>query len=134
MCIVALIPIGGLWYISIYKSGHDWTTNILQNLMNNTESLTRSVDDWTTMNLQVLEQNAETPAIQSMDSNTQNLVLKTMADTYEWVYLAFTILPNGKNLGRSWKTPNLLWGSEIFSTGVQLQITGAAGASWQDLR
>jgi methyl-accepting chemotaxis protein len=114
MCIIALIPIGGLWYISIYKSREDWTTNILQSLMNNTESLTRSVDDWTTMNLQVLEQNAETPAIQSMESNTQNLVLKTMADTYEWVYLAFTVLPNGKNLGRSDGKPQTFYGDRRY--------------------
>jgi len=28
MCIIAIIPIGGLWYISIYKLRQDWTTNI----------------------------------------------------------------------------------------------------------
>jgi methyl-accepting chemotaxis protein len=114
MCVIALIPIGGLWYISIYKSREDWTTNILQNLMNNTESLTRSVDDWTTMNLQVLEQNAETSDIQSMESETQNLVLKTMADTYEWVYLAFTIRPNGQNLGRSDGKPQTFYGDRRY--------------------
>jgi len=101
MCIIALIPLGGLWYISIYKSRIDWTTNIRQNLVANTEALTRSVDEWTSANLRVLEQNAETPDILSMDSDRQNRVLKTMADTYDWVYLAFTILPSGKNLGRS---------------------------------
>lgn len=114
MCVVALIPIGGLWYISIYKSRQDWTTNIYQNLVNNTESLARSVDDWTTMNLRVLEQNAETPAILSMESETQNQVLKTMADTYEWVYLAFTILPSGQNLGRSDGKPQTFYGDRKY--------------------
>lgn len=114
MCIIALIPIGGLWYISIYKSKQDWTTNILQGLMNNTESLTRSVDDWTTMNLRVLEQNAETPAIQSMESEVQNPVLKSMADTYDWVYLAFTVLPDGKNMGRSDGKPQTFYGDRKY--------------------
>lgn len=114
MCVIALIPIGGLWYISIYKSGQDWTTNIFENLINNTESLTRSVDDWTTMNLRVLEQNAETPAIRSMNNETQNQVLKSMADTYDWVYLAFTVLPSGQNLGRSDGKPQTFYGDRKY--------------------
>lgn len=114
MCIIALIPIGGLWYISIYKSRHDWSANILQNLMNSTESLTRSVDDWTMMNLRVLEQNADTPAIQSMQSDKQNPVLKTMAETYDWVYLAFTVLPNGENIGRSDGKPLTFYGDRDY--------------------
>ena len=114
MCVISLIPIGGLCYISIYKSRQDWTTNILQNLMNNTASLSRSVDDWTMMNLRVLEQNAETPALHTMGSEMQNPVLKTMADTYEWVYLAFTILPNGQNLGRSDGKPLTFYGDRKY--------------------
>lgn len=114
MCIIALIPVGGLWYISIYKSRQDWTTNILQGLRNSTESLARNVDDWTSMNLRVLEQNADTPAIVSMEQGSQNPVLKTMADTYEWVYLAFTILPNGQNLGRSDGKPQTFYGDRKY--------------------
>jgi len=101
MYIVALIPLGGLWYISIYKSRADWTANIMQNLIMSTEALTMSIDEWTAMNLSAIEQNAKTPAILSMDSDLQNPVLKSMTDTYKWVYLAFTVLPNGQNLGRS---------------------------------
>ena len=114
MCIVALIPIGGLWYISIYKSREDWTTNILQNLINTTESVTQSVDDWTTMNLKVLEQNAETPAMQSMDNGAQDPVLKTMADSYSWVYLAFTVSPTGQNIGRSDGKPQTYYGDRKY--------------------
>ena len=36
-----------------------------------------------------------------MDAETQNPVLKTISDKYNWVYLTFTILPDGQNLGRS---------------------------------
>jgi methyl-accepting chemotaxis protein len=114
MCVVALIPIGGLWYISIYKSRQDWTTNILQNLINTTEGVTRSVDDWTDMNLKVLQQNAETTAIQSMEVEKQNQVLKTMVDTYKWVYLAFTIEPSGQNLGRSDGKPQTYYGDRKY--------------------
>jgi methyl-accepting chemotaxis protein len=101
MLVVALVPLGGLWYISIHKSKQEWTTNIFQNLVNNTEHLTRSVDEWTATNLRLLEQNSATPAILGMQAAAQNPVLKSITDVYQWIYLAFTVLPDGQNLGRS---------------------------------
>ena len=114
MCIIALIPLGGLWYISIYKSRIDWTANIKQSLIANTEALTRSIDEWTYMNLRVLDQNAKSPAIQSMDSDLQNPVLKTITSTYKWIYLAFTVLPDGQNLGRSDGKPPKYYGDRNY--------------------
>lgn len=101
MFIVALIPIGGLWYNSVYLSRQNWEASISQNLTSKAQSLSQSVDDWTNLNLKVLEQNSQTPALLSMNAEAQNPVLKTISDKYNWIYLAFTILPDGENLGRS---------------------------------
>ena len=114
MLVIALIPLGGLWYISIYQSRQEWTANIFQNLVDNTDHLSRSVDEWTNMNLRLLEQNAATPAIQGMTSSSQNPVLKTMSDAYEWIYLAFTILPDGQNMGRSDGKPETYYGDRDY--------------------
>lgn len=114
MLIIALIPLGGLWYIGIHKSRQDWTANIYRNLVENTEHLTRSVDDWTTMNLRLLRQTGALPAIVGMDAGAQNPVLKTITDTYEWIYLAFTILPDGQNLGRSDGNPVTYYGDRDY--------------------
>lgn len=114
MLVIAVIPLGGLWYIGIYQSRQEWTANIYQNLVQNTEHLARSVDDWTTLNLRLLEQNAATPAILTMESRMQNPVLKTMSGTYEWIYLAFTILPDGQNLGRSDGKPETYYGDREY--------------------
>lgn len=114
MFLVALIPLGGLWYISIYKSKQGWTDNIFDNLVENTESLSRSVDDWTTMNLRLLAQNAASPDIQGMEAGAQAPVLKSIISTYEWIYLAFTVLPNGQNLGRSDDNPPTFYGDREY--------------------
>lgn len=114
MLVVSLIPLGGLWFIGIYKSRQQWTANIYRNLVENTEHLTRSVDDWTNMNLRLLENDAALPAILAMDSNSQNPVLKAITDTYEWIYLAFTILPDGQNLGRSDGKPLTFYGDRDY--------------------
>lgn len=101
MLITAMIPIGGLWYISIYKARVDWTANIYQGLVANTENLSQRVDEWAAMNLRVLEQNSLAADMQSMEGPRQSQVLKTITDTYKWIYLAFTVGPDGNNIGRS---------------------------------
>lgn len=114
LLVIALIPLGGFWYIGIHKSRQQWTANINRNLVENTDHLARSIEDWTQMNLRLLEQNAAMPAILSMASEAQNPVLKTISDTYEWVYLAFTILPDGENLGRSDGNPATYYGDRDY--------------------
>lgn len=114
MLLIALIPLGGLWYISIYKSNQEWTANIFQNLAENTEHLTQSVDDWTSMNLRLLEQNGASPAILNMEAKAQAPVLKSITTSYEWIYLAFTILPDGQNIGRSDGMPPTSYGDREY--------------------
>ncbi len=114
MLLIALIPLGGLWYISIYKSNQEWTANIFQNLLGNTEHLSQSVDEWTSMNLRLLEQNGASPAILGMDAKAQDPVLKSITTSYEWVYLAFTILPDGQNIGRSDGNPPTFYGDREY--------------------
>ncbi len=114
MLIISVIPLGGLWYIGIHKSRQEWTANIYRNLVENTEHLTRSVDDWTNMNLRLLQQSAALPAIVGMNAGDQNPVLKSISDTYEWIYLAFTIQPDGENLGRSDGNPATYYGDREY--------------------
>lgn len=114
MFVIAAIPMAGLWYIGVYKAEQEWTANIYHNLVESTDTVVQGVDDWTAMNLRALEQNANSPAILSMDKQQHDAVLKTMADTYEWVYLAFTVLPNGKNLGRSDGKPVKFYGDRDY--------------------
>ncbi len=101
MLLIAMIPLGGMWYISIYKAKENWTASIYQTLTRNTESLVQVVDEWTTMNLLVLDQNAMVPDIRSMEASRQDPVLKTIADNYNWIYLAFSVDMSGENVGRS---------------------------------
>ncbi|WP_169309222.1 cache and HAMP domain-containing protein [Desulforhopalus sp. IMCC35007] len=101
MCIVALIPIGGLWYNSVYLAKQNWEEAVFSGLASSAGSISQSVDNWTAANLRMLEQNSQTPALLSMDADEQNPVLTSISNQYSWVYLAFTILPDGQNLGRS---------------------------------
>ncbi|MBU1567897.1 MAG: cache and HAMP domain-containing protein [Proteobacteria bacterium] len=66
------------------------------------------------MNLRLLQQNGASPAILGMEVKEQDPVLKSITDTYEWIYLAFTILPDGQNLGRSDGKPQTFYGDREY--------------------
>lgn len=114
MVIIAIIPLGGLWYISIHKAKEDWTKSIFDTLQRNTITLSQRVDEWSTMNFRVLSQNSTVPGIVSMDAVQQNPVLKSITKTYDWIYLAHTIRPNGDNVGRSDGKPVKFYGDRIY--------------------
>ncbi len=113
-CLVALIPIGGLWYLGVHETQQELTTSVSRNLSASADSIAGSVEQWTGMNLRMLEQNAATPAIRSMEARSQDPVLKTLTDTYNWVYLAFTVLPDGQNLGRSDGREPTFYGDRVY--------------------
>ncbi|WP_163338423.1 cache and HAMP domain-containing protein [Desulfopila sp. IMCC35008] len=114
MLIISIIPLGGLWYISIEKARVDWEESIYNSMVRDTQSLAGKVDDWTSMNLRLLKQNAQLPGMQSMSSDSQNPILKAVANTYEWVYLAFTVRPDGENVGRSDGKPLTYYGDRQY--------------------
>lgn len=115
VCLVALLPIGGLWYMGVYETEQEMTASVSRGLIAGADAIAGSVEQWRAMNLRVLEQNAETPAIRSMDARAQNPVLKSLTGTYGWVYLAFTVSPDGQNLGRSdGKEPTFYGDREYF--------------------
>ncbi len=114
MIIVALIPLGGLWYISSFKSKEDWMTNIALNLSKTGDALANRVNGWVEMNLRALQQNAALEDVISMDADRQNPVLRAVSDTYEWIYLTFTIQPDGQNVGRSDGKPTKYYGDRSY--------------------
>ena len=54
MMLIAVIPIGGLWFISVHKAKQDWTENVFQALVQDTSALANRVDEWTEFNLRLL--------------------------------------------------------------------------------
>jgi methyl-accepting chemotaxis protein len=101
MIIVALIPLGGLWYISSFQASEDWRANINTQLTNAAGGVVNTIDAWVDMNLRVLRQSAALDDISTMVAERQNPILKSIGNTYEWTYLVFTIDPSGQNIGRN---------------------------------
>lgn len=121
MVLVAVLPLLTIWYVN-YQAANDrivqHTEVYFSEVLNR---LTAFVDDWVEMNTRMLRQNARLPDMRSMEADRQNTVLKTMVEEYDWNYLAFTVAPDGQNIGRSDGKPVRNYGDRVY---VQQVLSG----------
>ena len=101
MLFVSLIPLATIWAINFNTISSLNSTKVEQQLIALNNNLLTHVNDWVDMNQRMLLQNARTTDIISMEATRQNSTLKSMTELYDWAYLAFTIAPDGNNIGRS---------------------------------
>lgn len=72
-----------------------------QDLQATLNTITAKVDSWTDETFRVLGQNALLADVTSMQSSRQNLVMKSIVKTHDWMYSAFTIDLDGYINGHS---------------------------------
>jgi methyl-accepting chemotaxis protein len=101
MLLVALVPLGANWYVARTKSIGDWTRNGEGSLVLAADAIAARVDGWLETNLRAMRYTAAMPAIRSMVAARQGPILAEMKAAFPWSYLAFTIDPDGLNVGRS---------------------------------
>ena len=114
MILVALIPLGGLIYISGYQHQEDWRENVDRQLELTAGTLAARVNGWVDTNLRALKENGMLPDVVGMNTERQEPVLKAIQKTYEWCYLVFTVAPDGKNVGRSDGKPLTYYGDRDY--------------------
>ena len=101
MLVVALIPLGAIWYLDYRTESESLSRQIEQRLSSQADTMVGYVDAWVDMNVRMLRQNAALDDMSSMDAKAQKPLLRAIAAEYKWVYLAFTIAPDGNNIGRN---------------------------------
>jgi methyl-accepting chemotaxis protein len=115
---VTLIPLVSLWYVGSREAQEVLTYNISQNLIGTTNTVAASINGWDDTNLRVLSQAAKLADLRSMKAERQNPVLKTIAASYEWLSLVYTIAPDGANIGRNDDKPPLQYGDRVYFKAV----------------
>ncbi len=105
MLFVALIPIIVSGIFNLQMITREITRHVETTLAAEAGKLATLVDDWVEMNRRMLAQNARLAPIRSMEPAFQNPVLRSITETYDWVYLAFTVDTAGMNIGRSDDAP-----------------------------
>ena len=101
MVAVAIVPLTVIWLFYYQDTAERLTNQANERLSLISERLANVVDGWVDMNRRMLLQNAKTADIRSMEAERQNAILRTITEQYPWTYLAFTVAPDGQNIGRS---------------------------------
>ena len=98
---VAVIPLSAIWYLNYSSAIGRLSGQVDQQLGDRADSIVSYVDAWVDMNVKMLRQNAALDDIITMDPKRQRRTLLSIVNEYKAIYLAFTIAPDGSNIGRS---------------------------------
>jgi methyl-accepting chemotaxis protein len=114
MLVVSIVPVLGVWFFN-YQSALDRSERqVEERLSTYARNLSGEVDGWLDMNRRMLAQNAALSDISGMRGNQQNPVLEAIVAIYGWTYLAFTVAPDGNNIGRSDGNPVTFYGDRDY--------------------
>jgi methyl-accepting chemotaxis protein len=101
LLLISLLPFGVFWFLTFGETS-DRIRNDSEALMAQTaKGLGDQVDAWINANLSVLRTMAKLPEIVSMSREQQEAALKAVHREYPWMYLVFTVAPNGMNVARN---------------------------------
>ena len=101
MTLVAVLPLGAVWFLDYRASVGRLTGELDDRLGSQATALSSAVDAWVDLNVRMARQNAALEDVESMDAKRQRPILKAMAAEYRWAYLVHTIAPNGMNVARN---------------------------------
>ncbi len=97
----SLLPLFGLWYFGSYQYQQLLDEKTNKHFAHITGQLAAQLDAWQSTNTRLLRQMSQLQAIRSGDHQQQNPMLASVTNTYEWIYLAYTIGKDGYMSGRS---------------------------------
>lgn len=112
--IAAIVPLVIFWAVNRALTQETWRDTANLRLQETADALADKVNDWARTNRQILEQLGRMEAIRAMEPKTQDPLLKTVSDTYDWTYLVFTIAPDGRNVGRNDGRKKMYFGDRAY--------------------
>jgi methyl-accepting chemotaxis protein len=105
MLIAGLLPLALFGGITLKQQGDRIRSDAEQSMQTSAERISGQVDEWIDKNVRALQAAANLPALVSMKRESQSEVLAAVRQAYPWMYLVFTIGPDGQNVARSDEKP-----------------------------
>ncbi len=127
MLVVSLVPL--LIFAGItMKQTNDRLRSDTERLMSLTGlDIVSNVDEWIDKNVRVLKAAATMPDIISMTREKQEPILKAVGNEYPWMYLVFTVGPDGMNIARQDDKPLLDYSDRDYYKAIM----GGKDIAWQ---
>ena len=127
MLAVSLLPFGIFWFLTFRETSDRIRSDAEAIMAQTAKGLGDQVDAWINANLSVLRTIAKLPEIVSMRNDQQEAALKAVQREYPWMYLVFTVAPNGMNVARNDGQPLVSYADRQYVKDV---LAGKA-VGWQ---
>lgn len=101
MLLVGLFPLALFGGFSLQQEAQRIRADAEQSMRENGARIAGQVDEWVDKNVRVLRAAASLPTIRAMQPEDQAKVLAAVGQAYPWMYLVFTLAPDGRNVARS---------------------------------
>ena len=129
MLIVSLVPLGIFAGITLRQTDHRIRNDTEKLMALTAQDIAANVDEWTDKNVRVLRALSGMPDIISMTREKQEPLLKAVAKEYPWMYLVFTVGPDGMNVARNDDNPLLDYSDRDYYK----EAIGGKDLVWQTL-
>jgi len=127
MLLISILPFAVFWFITFRETSARIRNDSEALMAQTAKGLVDQMDGWINANFAVLRTAAKLPDTLSMNRDRQEPVLKAISREYPWMYLVFTVGPNGMNIARSDGEPLVSYADRQYVKDV---LAGRA-LSWQ---
>ena len=129
MLIVSLLPFAIFWGITLRETNQRVRTETEKLMAQTAKGLGEQVDAWIDNNVSILRTAANLSEISFMNREEQEPVLKAIQKEYPWMYLVFTVGPDGMNVARNDGKPL----KDYSDRQYYKDVIGGKKLSWQTL-
>ena len=129
MLIVSLLPFAIFWSITLRETSQRVRVETEKLLAQTAKGLGEQVDAWIDNNVSVLRTAANLSDITSMNRKEQEPILKAIQKGHPWMYLVFTVGPDGLNVARNDGKPL----KDYSDRQYYKDVIGGKKLSWQTL-
>ncbi|MCV2370728.1 cache domain-containing protein [Roseateles oligotrophus] len=101
LLVLGLVFLIGLWSVGSSRTEETFTDDIGLRLIAASNVIATRIADWDDTNIRVLNQVVRLPDMVSMEGPRQVPLLKSISDSYDWIFLSLTTTPTGENVARN---------------------------------
>jgi len=130
MLVVGLLPLALFGGVTLVQQSRRIRDDATLSMRKSAEQVSAQVDEWFDKNVRVLEAAANLPAVASMRPEEQAATLAAIQRAYPWMYLVFTVAPDGKNVARSDGKPLADYSDRQYYKDV---VANGKALSWETL-
>ena len=101
MLLISIIPLLILWILNYQRMVSQIHEDTEALMLEAAAGLRAEMNEWVDVNVRIIYALSKMPAIVSMDPSRQKPLLKLVKESYPWMFLVFTVSPDGMNVARS---------------------------------